>query len=163
MLAICLTAASPWPRKATQGCVHVFAWYRTKSDRHVLGCMLLKPKKNRTDFSTDYQVPTKKMKYFNEKSKVTILTYISCDIICEYENFGSARTPVIKSSTSKYKRPHRIFVLLHTTYDEYVRIIRVPVRLKNANETRTIRRKPNKLLCILLEKLYTTARILQNE
>ena len=27
MLAICLTAASPWPRKATHGCFHLFAWY----------------------------------------------------------------------------------------------------------------------------------------
>ena len=45
----------------------------------------------------------------------------------EYEYFGSARTPVTKSST-KYKRPHRILVLLHSTYDEYVRIIRVRVK-----------------------------------
>ena len=26
--------------------------------------------------TSDYQVPTKKMQYFNEKSKVTILMYI---------------------------------------------------------------------------------------
>ena len=45
MLAMCLTAASPWPRKATHGCFHVFVWYRTKSDRRVLRRMLLKPKK----------------------------------------------------------------------------------------------------------------------
>ena len=38
-----------------------FAWYRKKSDRHVLGCQLLKPK-NKIVPATDYQVPTKKMK-----------------------------------------------------------------------------------------------------
>ena len=97
MLAICLTAASPWPRKATHGCFHVFAWYRTQSDRHVLRRMLLKPKKNRTDYRRP-GILTKKMKQFNEKSKVIILTYMHM-ISYEYENFGSVRTPVTKSST----------------------------------------------------------------
>ena len=64
IFAICLTAASPWPRKATHGCFHIAAWYRTKSDRHVFRRILLKPKKmNRTDYrlpGTD--VPTKKIK-----------------------------------------------------------------------------------------------------
>ena len=75
MIAICLTAASPWLGKATFGCFHVFTWYRTKSDRHLLGRMLLKTKKKR---GTDYRLPgsEKKTKYFNEKSKVTILTYV---------------------------------------------------------------------------------------
>ena len=45
----------------------------------------------------------------------------------EYEYFGSARTPATKSSTPEYKRPHRILVLLNTTYDKYVRILRVRV------------------------------------
>ena len=46
------------------------------------------------------EVPTKKMKYFNEKSKVTVLTYIPVHMVSyEYEYFGSARTPVTKSST----------------------------------------------------------------
>ena len=74
--------------------------------------------------TTDYQVPTKKMEYFNEKSKVTILTYIHM-ISYEYEYFGSARTPATKRST----RDHTVFVLLHKTYNKYVRIKRVRVNL----------------------------------
>ena len=42
--------------------------------------------------------------YFNEKSKVTILTYIRM-ISYEYEYFGSARTPVTKSSTRDHTHP----------------------------------------------------------
>ena len=115
MLAICLTAVSPWPRKATHGCFYVFARYRTKSDRHVLRRMILKTKK-KSYRSTDYQVPTYRVTKWNtcfsEKSKViTILTYIHM-ISYEYEYFGSSRTPVTKSSM--HKRPHRILVLLHT-------------------------------------------------
>ena len=49
--------------------------------------------------TTDYQVPTKTMKYFNQKSKVKIITYIHL-MSYEYECFGSARTPVTKSCTS---------------------------------------------------------------
>ena len=55
-------------------------------------------KKKKT--TTEYQLPTKKMKYFNKKSKVTILTYIHMGSF-EYEYFGSARTPVTKSSIYK--------------------------------------------------------------
>ena len=64
--------------------------------------MLLKPKKKIVP-TTDYQVPTYRLKkwntYFNEKSKVTILTYIHM-ISYEYEYFGSARTPATESSTN---------------------------------------------------------------
>ena len=82
-------------------------------------------KNNRTDYRNDthYLVPTKKMKYFNQNSKVKNLTSYIHILSYEYEYFGSARTPVTKSST----RDHTAS-LLHTTYDEYVRIIRVRVR-----------------------------------
>ena len=75
--------------------------------------MLLEPEKKRTDY-TDYQVPTKKMKYqggtyFNEKSKVTILTYIHT-ISYKYEYFGSGRTPVTNSRMVVHETtPHPCF------------------------------------------------------
>ena len=67
--------------------------------------------------TTDYQVPTKKMKYFNEKSKVTILTYIHM-ISYEYEYFGSARTPVTKSSTRDHTAS--LFCFIQRTTSMYV-------------------------------------------
>ena len=75
--------------------------------------MLLKPKKKNIP-TTDYQVPTKKMKYFNEKSRVTSLMYIHM-ISYEYEYFGSARTPVTKSST----RDHTASLFCFHTRSKY--------------------------------------------
>ena len=95
---------------------HVFAWYRTKSDRHVLRRMLLNPKKKIVP-TTDYRVLTKKMKDFIEKSKVTILTYINM-ISYEYEYFGSARTPDTKSSTRDHTAS--LFCVMQRTTSMYV-------------------------------------------
>ena len=93
-----LTAASARPRKATHGCFHVFAWYRTKSDEHVLRRMLLKPKKKIVPTS-GYQVPTEKMKNVFQQKIKSNNPHVHNMIPCEYEYFGSARTPVTKSST----------------------------------------------------------------
>ena len=64
-------------------------------------------KKKKT--TSDYQVLTKKMYFFNEKSKVTFLTYIRM-IPYEYEHFGIARTPVNKSSTSDHTASSFCFI-----------------------------------------------------
>ena len=68
--------------------------------------------------TTDYQVPTKKMNYFNDKSKETILTYIHM-ISYEYEYFGSARTPVTKSSTRDHTASS-LFCFIQRTTSMYV-------------------------------------------
>ena len=123
MLAICLTAASPSPRKATLGCFHVFAWYWTKSDRHMLHRVIETEKKI---------VPTTRYRlqkwntFFNEKSNVTILTYIR--ISYEYEYFGSARTPVTKSST----RDHTASLICFTQDQSIPRSLQRQVSMKSS-------------------------------
>ena len=154
MLAICLTAASTWPRKAAHDCFHVFAWYRTKSDRHVLCSMLLTPEKK------SYRPPTARYRqkiwntYFNEKSKVTILTYIHM-ISYEYEYFGSARTPVTKSST----RDHGTSLFCFIQDRRIPRSLQRWVSLKSSISQLTC----FYFIIIAIEKPYTTARILENK
>ena len=120
MLAICLTAAWPWPRKATYGCFHVFASYRTKSGRHVLRLILLNPQKKIVP-GTDYRSPgtdlkNEKFKWKIERNNPHVHTY---DIyIYEYEYFGSARTPVTKSSTRDHTAS--LFYFLQRTTSLYV-------------------------------------------
>ena len=102
--------------------VHVFAWYPTKSDRHVLRRMLLKPKYKCTDYrllGTD-----KKKKHFSDKSKVTILT----NIHMWYHMSTSILDQHAPQQIKVVQKPHRILVLLHTTYDEFIRIVRVRVK-----------------------------------
>ena len=111
----------------SKGHTRLFSRFRLVSNKIRPACVaphVIETEKNIVP-TTHYQVTTEKMKYFNEKSKVTILTHTHM-ILYEYEYFGSALTPVTKSSI--YKRPHRILALLHTTYDEYVRVIRVRVK-----------------------------------
>ena len=163
IFAICLTAASPWPRKATHGCFHIAAWYRTKSDRHVFRRILLKPKKmNRTDYrlpGTD--VPTKKIKCVFQRKMNSNNPHVHIyDIIhrCEYEYFGSARTPLTKSSTSKYKRPHRVLVVLHTRSTYPTQLAKM-----SFDEIIDLTAGVFYFIIIAIEKPYTTARILENE
>ena len=73
--------------------------------------------------TTDSQIPTKKMKYFNEKSKVTILTYMHMmsyiiHMIYEYEYFRSAPPPVTKSSTKDHTAS--LFCFIQRTTSMYV-------------------------------------------
>ena len=134
-----------------------FAWYRTKSNRHVSRRMLLKPKKGIVP-TTDYQVPTYRLKkwntYFNEKSKVTILTYIHM-ISYEYEYFGSARTPVTKSST----RDHTASLFCFIQDRSIPRSLQRWVSMKSSISQLTF----FYFIIIAIEKPYTTARILENE
>ena len=156
MLANCLTAASPWLRKATHGCFHVFAWYRTKSRRHVLRRMLLKSKKKSS--RTDYQVPTYRLKkwntHFNEQSKVTIFTYIQ-----SYH---------MSTSTLDQHAPHQLKVVQETT--PHSRFASYKIKVSHAACKGEFRWNPRShnwrflhFKIIAAEKPYTTARILENE
>ena len=154
---ICLTVASwPWPRKATHGCFHVFAWNQTKSDRHVFRRMLLNPKKKIVP-TTDYQVLTKKMKDFVEKSKVTILTYINM-ISYEYEYFGSARTPATKSSTRDHTAS--LFCFIQRTTSVYV-LYESHKKYEQTQERYVVNQAT--CCCAYCYRPYTTARIIENE
>ena len=159
MLAICLTAASPWPRKTTHGCFHVFAWCRTKSDRHVLRHMLLKPKKKIVP-TTDHQVTTEKWNtYFNEKSKVTILTY---------HTYIWYR---MSTSTLDQHAPKQLKIVQGTT--PYPCFASYKIEVSHADCKYEFRWKPRShswrfftskyFIIIAIDKPYTIARILENE
>ena len=86
----------------------------------------------------------------------------------EYEYFGSARTPVTKSSTRDYTASLFCFIQRTTSrYASYKYDCEIPgtSRVKNTktHKNNIICRKPTNVLRILLEKPYTTARILENE
>ena len=99
-LAICLTNSII--TLTSKGHTLLFSRFRLISNKirpaWVAPHVIETEKKNRTD----YQVSTYRLKkwntYFNEKSKVTVLTYIHM-ISYEYEYFRSTRTLVTKSST----------------------------------------------------------------
>ena len=160
IFAICLTAASPWPRKATHGCFHIAAWYRTKSDRHVFRRILLKPKKmNRTDYrlpGTD--VPTKKIKCVFQRKMNSNNPHVHIyDIIhrCEYEYFGSARTSVTKSST----RDNTASLLCFIQDRSISRSLQRWVSMKSSISRLTL----FSFTIIATEKPYTSARTLEND
>ena len=75
----------------------------------------------------------------------------------EYEYFGSARTPVTKSST-RYKIPHRILVLFHTRSKYPTQLAKM-----SFDETLDVTADVFYFIIIAIEKPYTTARILEHE
>ena len=155
MLAICLTAASTWPRKATHGCFHVFAWYRTKSDRHVLRRIILKPKQKIVP-TTDYEVPTKKIKYVCRWKIKSNNPHVHIHTISyEYECLGSARTPVTKSST----RDHTASLFCFIQDRSIPRSLQRWLSMKSSISQLTL----FYFTIIAIEKPYTTARILEDE
>ena len=161
MLAICLTAALPWPRKATHGCFHVFAWYRTNPTGMCCADWCWNRQKQivpTTDYHTDWK---------NEifQSNARILTYIHV-ISYEYGYYGSSRTSVTKVSTRDHTASLFCFVQrttsMYVSY-EYARKYPVGVAWKIQIHKVLIHRKPTNLLRMLLGKPYTTARILDKK
>ena len=101
--------------------------------------------------TSDYQVPTKRRKYFNEKSKLTILMYIHM-ISYEYEYFGSARTPATKSST----RDHTASLFCFIQDRRIPRSLQRRVSMKSSISQLTFLY----FITIAIEKPYTAARLL---
>ena len=107
--------------------------------------------------TTDHQVPTKKIKYVFQwkiKSNNPHVSYIHM-ISHEYEYFGSARTPVTKSST----RYHTESLFCFIQDRSIPRSLQRWVSIKSSISQLTF----FYFMIIAIEKPYTTARILENE